>query len=252
MMSSDEVERIRKRYCIPVYLQKLRYQERYGADLDELSSRATQLHPEGITVLLPWIRWEEIAGYLGCVEYARNMIRDLPTGHSLTLEQETPAQYHTVGVVLFSQALADNLAVWLAEQLPLGISGGDQNFLKKPFRKEFTKKLKGSATDFLARHDDYLNELNEYRQTWIHRHAGGGVLVSTEAPDDPSAQKSVGVPIDPAFSHHYGDAQQRAERIARTNGGRYLYEAAEFADRIANGGIELFFDVLRLSFAHVK
>jgi len=192
-----------------------------------------------------------MAGYLSCVEFARNNVHALPKGHSLTLEAETPAQYHTVSVVLFGQALADNLAVWLAEQLPLAVSGGDQNVLKKPFRKEFTKKLKASATDFLRRHDKYLNELNVYRQIWIHRHHGGGVLLSTEAPHDFNAEKMVGVPIDPTFDHHASDRQQRAEGVAKAHAGRYLYDASEFADLIANGSVALFFDVLQLSFTHI-
>ena len=242
---AENVERLRVSFVVPVYLQKLDYRE--NPMFGELALRATAPHPQGIKVILPWIRWKGFAGYLSCVEFARHHLGRMPCGQALTLNEETPAQYHVVGIVLFAQALADNLAVWLAEQLRLHVSGGDQNFLQKAFRKAFENSLKQEATTFLQKHGPYLRELNRYRQVWVHRHAGGGVLMSDGPPDLPTSHKHVAIPIDPVFDHFAVDAHTKAEGIAKTHGGRYLYEAAEFADRVAAGAKELFFDVLRLS-----
>jgi len=246
---AEDVERLRVSFVVPVYLQGLDYRE--NPMFGELALRATAPHPGGLKVVLPWIRWKGFAGYLSCVEFARHQLRGIPRGQALTLNEETPARYHAVGIVLLAQALADNLAVWLSEQLHLRAAGGEQSFLRQAFRKAFTTRLGGGAANLLQKHEPYLNELNTYRQVWVHRHAGGGVLMSDDCPDLPTSHKFVGIPIDPAFDHFAADAHTRAEGTARAHGGRYLYEAAEFADRIATGVRNLFFDVLRLSLDNI-
>lgn len=251
MLNEEQIARHRMLYCVPVYLQELGYPARHQGTLKELGARAIQTYNNGLKVVEPWAAWRGLAGYLASVEFARHSVQSLPLGEGLTLQHETKACYHIAAVVFFAQALADNLATWLAKNIPLPISGGDCNFLKKPFRKEFTRHLRGPGTDFLDVHDKYLKEVEKYRQIWIHQHAGGGVLLASEDPWLPNSQKMIGVPIDPAFAFDAPRGLERAEKIAAANGGRYLYGAVEFADRITDGAAKLFFSTLQMALDHL-
>jgi hypothetical protein len=149
--------------------------------------------------------------------------------------------------------MIDGIANWLSEALPLPIKGGERNFRSKQFKCELKQRFKVSA-GVLAAHDTFVEEVNQYRQVWIHTLAGGAIPV---ADDDPfvnpiSADKFLGVPIHPAINVDEESYTNRVRECALNNGGRYLYRVDEFTRRIFDGASQFYLDWLRFALDHIQ
>lgn len=238
-------------YFVPAELQRRRFQE--NPLFAGLANRAFKPMRDGVQLAQPWSSWRGISTYLACAAFADRSAQTLPRGKDLNLEHVTPGQFYSAGVIFFSQAMMDNIADWLSDALPLSVKGGDRNFLEKTFTRELKFRFPASSA-LLSAHDPFLNELNRYRQVWIHTLAGGAIPV---ADDDPfsspeSASKFLGVPIDPAINPDEESYAKRAEQCAAKNAGRYLYEIGEFTSRIFEGATRVYCDWLRFALDSIK
>jgi hypothetical protein len=64
--------------------------------------------------------------------------------------------------------------VWLCDDLPLPVRGGERHFLSSQFSRELKKK-EHSSTVVLAAYELFIKEVNAYRQVWVHTLTGGAL-----------------------------------------------------------------------------
>lgn len=220
---------------IPAYLQSLGYAE--FPEFRELSNRAITMTAEAIHYDSTWWPWHGILEYACCVEYARQMLKNLPSGRALGSVDVVPARYHSASLVFFAQAALDNIAAWSSQRLNLSVKGSDCAFHKTKFNQALTVLVPNVAATINS-HAPFVAKVGSYRQEWIHRLTGGASIYSNKSPSEPDAEFQIMVPINPAISHysHNGETYVRAVARRRTNNdGIWLYPVAEFADEFADG-----------------
>jgi hypothetical protein len=252
MLSSDQHRlRLTVSYFVPVELQRRQFQTM--PIFAELAGRGLKPTPDGAQQVQPWCRWRGISTYLDCVAFADRSANGLPRGKDLNLEHVTPGQFYSAGTIFFAQALIDNIADWLSDALPLPIRGGERNFCSKQFRRDLKKRFPSAPALLEAKHE-FIEEVNGYRQVWIHTLAGGAMPIADGDPfaGSDSANKSLGVPIDPAINIDEESYAKRVEQCAMKNNGRYLYELGVFTSRIFDGGSKFYLDWLRFALDNVK
>lgn len=233
-------------YFVPVELQRRQFH--LEPVLTELVRRSFKpLADSEFQQVQPWCKWRAITTYLDCLAFADRAANGLPKGAQLSLEHVTPGQFYSAGAIFFAQAMIDNIAVWLCEAHDLQVSGGERNFLKKKFTWQLIGKH-AQAEDLMATHSDFLEEVNRYRQVWIHTLAGGVIPIADGDPfSNPLVAKFLGVPIDPAINIDETSYARRIEQCATRNQGRYLYPLGEFTKRVFDGGKRFYLDWLRFS-----
>ncbi len=220
----------------------------------ELADRAFEPEREGFKQVQPWCRWQGLSQYLDCVAFADRAARELPTGQLLDLTHVTPGRFYSVGIIFFTQALIDNVAVWLCDAASLPVSGGDRHFLSTRLIRELIRKLPPARAE-LERHSAFVAETNRYRQVWIHTISGGAIPTSNLNPFEQhpgSAQKFLGVPLDPAIQPDQGNYLKRAEECAMKNDGRYLDQIGSFTERLFEGTKQFYLGWLRLALDHIQ
>lgn len=220
---------------LPPYLQSIGYAG--FAPFRELASRATTITDKAITEDPAWPPWRGILEYVCCVEHAREMLKNLPTGHALGSADVLPARYHSASLVFFAQATLDNIAVWSSKRLQLSIKGSDCAFHKSKFNAEF-KVAAPSVAIAISAHILFITKLENYRQEWIHRLTGGASLYSNKSPSDIDAEIQIMVPINSSIDQYAQTPGAFVKAVARArtnNGGRWLYPIDEFADEFADG-----------------
>jgi hypothetical protein len=240
----EERLRLATSHFVPVELQRRGLQSE--PIFSEVAQRAFHPIPDGLQLVQPWYGWRGISTYQDCVAYADRAARELPTGRSLNLTHVTPGQFYSASIIFFAQALIDNIADWLSDAVPLQTRGGERNFRKGSFKRELKRRLPG-ADEVLVRQHLFVEEINARRQVWIHTLAGGALPVADGNPfDDPdTAEKRLGVPIDPGINPDEENYLRRVEACANANGGRYLYDLAEFTDKVFSGAKSFYSDWLR-------
>jgi len=195
MGSQDEqLNGLRIALFVPVELQRRGFLKRQ-IFLD-LAARAFESVPQGVRQIQPWCRWQGLSQYLDCVAFADRSARELPGASALDLQHVTPGRFYSVSIIFFAQALIDNVAVWPCEAISLPVAGGARHFLSVPFRRELARKLPPAGAE-LAKHDTFLEEINKYRQVWIHTISGGAIPTSDVSPFEypENARKFLGVPL---------------------------------------------------------
>lgn len=209
--------------------------------------------PDGAQQVQPWCRWRGISTYLDCVAFADRSANGLPRGKDLKLEHVTSGQFYSAGIIFFLQALIDNIADWLSNALPLPIKGGERSFSSTQFRRELKKRFPSALALLEAKHA-FIEEVNSYRQVWIHTLAGGAMPVADSDPFacPESANKSLSVPFDPAINVDEKSYAKRVQQCAMKNDGRYLYEIGDFTSRMFDGGSKFYLDWLRFALDNVK
>jgi hypothetical protein len=251
MAPQDEMRKfVRVALFVPVELQRRGYQRHQI--FQELSDRAFEPIPQGVRQIQPWCRWQGLSQYLDCIAFADRSAREIPADRALGLEHVTPGRFCSVGAIFFAQALADNVAVWLCDAMNLPIDGGERNFRFKPFRRELKIKEPASAEQLL-KHQAFIDEINRYRQVWIHTISGGAIPSSDVDPfQNPNAKKFLGVPLDPAIQPDQSNYLKRAEQCAKRNNGRYLEEIGVFTERVFRGASEFYLGWLRFALDYIK
>jgi hypothetical protein len=246
----EDLRRLRVAACVPVELQRPRFRslEIFG----ELADRAFEPVPEGFKQIQPWCRWQGLSQYLDCLAVADRAARQLPTGKALDLTHVTPGRFYSVGIIFFTQALIDNVAVWLCDAASLPVGGGDRHFLSSRFKRELVRKLPPARAEFDRRHA-FVAETNRYRQVWIHTISGGAIPTSDVNPfEQPeSAQKFLGVPLNPAIQPDQENYLIRAEECARKNEGRHLDPIGVFTERVFEQARDFCLGWLRLALDHI-
>jgi hypothetical protein len=240
MKSQDPFIYMLAAFAVPTNLQDLGYLKM--PRFQELARRAFErLDFSSVRFREPWIHWSGLGEYLGCVHMARENLKALPTGSDITYVHKIPAKYHSVSLVFFAQALLDNMAVWLTLFLGLPIKGGERQLLSTRFAKEL-RKMAPAAQQIVEQHRDFIEELDSYRQVWIHTFPGGAVLWGEEGAM-PDASSAIGVPVDPALNPFGKSYQKRLQKCVDSHG-RNLYSVSQFADRITEGVTQIFMEVL--------
>ena len=237
-------------YFVPTELQRRNFHA--NTIFAELARRGFKPTPEGGQQVQPWTKWRGISTYLDCVAFADRSGNRIPVGKDLNLEHVTPGQFYSAGIIFFTQAMIDGIADWLSNSLPLPIKGGERNFRSTQFKRELKKRFPISV-GALAAHHSFVEEVNQYRQVWIHTLAGGAIPVADDNPflHPERAGKFLGVPIDPAISPDEESYAKRVRESALKNGGRYLYRLDEFTRRIFDGASQFYLDWLRFSLDHI-
>jgi hypothetical protein len=252
MFSSDQ-NRLKQTisYFVPVELQRRQFQ--IMPIFSELASRGLKPTPDGAQQSQPWCKWRGISTYLDCIAFADRSANGLPRGKDLDLEHVTPGQFYSAGTVFFAQALIDNIADWLSDALPLPIKGGERNFRATQFGRELKKRVPSASPLLKAKHA-FVEEVNRYRQVWIHTLAGGAMPIADADPfaTPETANKFLGVPIDPAINIDEESYAKRVEQCALRNDGLYLYELGVFTSRMFDGGSKFYLDWLRFALDNVK
>jgi len=151
------------------------------------------------------------------------------------------------------QALIDNVAVWLCDAMPLSVSGGERHFLSVPFMRELRRKQPTADEEF-GKHRGFIEEVNQYRQVWIHTISGGAIPTSDIDPfaNPETAQRFLGVPLDPAIQPDQENYRKRVEQCAKRNDGRYLYRIENFTSRTFEGASAFYLGWLRFAQDHVR
>jgi hypothetical protein len=251
MGDPDEgLERCRTALFVPIELQRRGFMNRVV--FTDLAERAFEPVPKGVKQVQPWCRWQGLSQYLDCVAFADRAAREIPTGSALDLTHITPGRFYSVAIVLFTQALIDNLAVWLCDAVSLPVAGGDRHFLSSRFTRELVRKLPPAHAE-LEKHRAFVAETNRYRQVWIHTISGGAIPTSDVDPfqHPETARKFLGVPLDPAIQPDQENYRKRAEECAGKNSGRYLYEIGDFTNRVFAAASEFYLGWLRLALDHI-
>jgi len=244
MDNSDEDLKKFHALFIPVELQRRGYLNlKIFMDLTE---RAFEPVPEGVKQVQPWCRWQGLSQYLDCVAFADR------AGSALELKHVTPGRFYSAGTVFFTQALIDNIALWLCDAVSLPVGGGDRHFLSKRFTTELVRKLPPAGAE-LEKHRAFVTETNGYRQVWIHTISGGAIPTSDVNPfqHPETDQKFLGVPLDPAIQPDQENYLKRAEECARRNDGHYLEEIGNFTSRVFAATSYFYLGWLRLALDHI-
>jgi hypothetical protein len=220
---------------LPPYLQSLGYAT--FPQVRELSDRAMTVTADAIQHDIVWSPWRGIFEYVCCVEYAREMLKALPTGPAIGSVNVVPARYHSASLVFFAQATLDNVAVWASRRLNLDVKGSDCALHKSKFNQALAARTLTVAAS-VQHHAAFIAKLKSYRQEWIHRLSGGALVFSDKSSSEPGAKIEIMVPINPSvgqFEHDPKAYVRAVERTRTNNGGRWLYPVAEFADELTNG-----------------
>jgi hypothetical protein len=229
-MDSQE-KRFRVAPFVPVELQRRGFHNRQI--MWDPAARAFEPVPGGFKQVQPWCRWQGLSQYLDCVAFADRTAKEMPTGRALTVEHATPGRFYSVGIVFFTQALIDNVAVWLCEAMSLKVAGGDRHFRSAPFKREL-RAQQPVAREELAKHGAFVEYINKYRQVWIHTISGGAIPTSDVSPfESPqSARKFLGVPLDPDIQPDRDNYMERVEQCAGQNNGQYLHKIEDFTGQV--------------------
>ena len=229
---------------VPPFLQARGYCSL--APLVELARRA--LDDRGRRVH-PWHAWRGLLEYLSCVEQARECLLGLPTGRSVGSVDVVPARYHSIGLVFVAQALFDNLAEWLRANLQLKVRHTCTAFHKAAFASAVEARDMVLAQT-LAAWRPFIESLERYRHSWIHRLAGGAhVFVDRDSPAVPNATVSINVPIDPRIDVEApaGDYIRMVDECKANNAGRWLLPIDEFANTYGDGARDFILQILSRS-----
>lgn len=178
---------------------------------------------------LSWQPWEGVFQYLACVEYSRTTLDQLPRHQ----DSEVEARYHSAGLIFFAQATLDLIARWLKTRLGLSAEGANIAF-HKTGKRGLANQLKHqwkSFDELLSVHKPFINKLNEYRMSWIHKLSGGTVL-DIRGPIK-SSERSVDFVIskDPS-ADFFGPKREFLSKITDNNvpQERHLYTLSEFTN----------------------
>ena len=248
---NNDEDRFRRAPFVPVELQRRGF-ERH-AIFSELATRAFESVPGGVRQVQPWCRWQGLSQYLDCIAFADRASRDLPTGPALNLSHVTPGRFFSVGTIFFTQALFDNVAVWLCDATSLSVGGGDRHFLSRPFQNELVRKYSSAQTE-LTKHEHFVKEVNKYRQVWVHTISGGAIPIADDNPfENPeTARKFLGVPFDPAIQPDQENYMERAQRCAAQNNGNYLHHLGDFTKRVFESTTDFYLGWLRFALDNVR
>jgi hypothetical protein len=252
MSAEDEnLDKLRIALFVPPELQRRGFQNRQI--FSDLAACAFEPLPRGLKQIQPWCRWQGLSQYLDCVAFADRSAKEIPTDSALSLEHVTQGRFYSVSIVFFTQALFDNVAVWLCGAMALPISGGDRHFLASPFTEALTRK-RAVAAEELSKHDAFVKYVNKYRQVWVHTISGGAIAISDRNPFQypDSARKFLGVPRDPAIQPDQDSYMKRVEKCAKQNNGEYLNEIGDFTGRVFEGAAAFYLGWLRFALDHVS
>jgi hypothetical protein len=219
---------------LPPYLHSSSYAT--ASQLRDVAERAYTLKDEAIYSDPVWSWWRGVLEYVACVEFAREAVKALPTGREIGSHEAFVAQYHCASLVFFAQATLDNMAVWLSQVLNLEVSGSNCAFHKAPLKKALGERSTPLAAALLP-HEQFIEDLERYRQAWIHRLSGGARVYSDAPPSESNAEIQIMVPINPSVDDFGLDPKSRLRRIARArtnNKGKWLRPVGEFADSMTD------------------
>jgi hypothetical protein len=230
---------------IPPLLRELGYES--ISCIQALGRRGwSEVRENFIGIREKWAPWRGILEYLSFVELARVRLKALPTGKAIGGLHLLSARYESVALIFFAQATLDQVAVWLTQDMKLKVAGSKRQLHKKEFRSALSvsgSKGAGIAAS-LDRYAQYLLELEQFRQIWIHSLPGGANGFMDRAPDQGGIPE-IAVPIDPTIAEvPQAKYYEQVQRCREQNGGRWLYPIAEFADRFAEGTKSLTLSVL--------
>jgi hypothetical protein len=171
----------------------------------------------------------------------------------LSLGHVTPGRFYSVSIVFLTQALFDNVAVWLCDAMSLPVAGGKRKFRSDQFKRELKRK-QPVAAEGLAQHDDFVEAINKYRQVWIHQISGGAIPTADCSPfvNPESARKFLGVPRDPAIQPHQDSYKKRVEECAKQNDGEYLQEIGGFTGWVFEEAVVFYLSWLRFALDYVS
>jgi hypothetical protein len=222
----------------PPHLQRLGYMQHLS--VQNLANAAIDVADGRITPIPEWQAWRGILDYLSCVEFSRASMHQLPTGRAVGSEDVIPARYHSTSLIFLAQATLDNVAVWYSQQFSFQIQGSDCALHKGKFKKAATAFDSGLG-DILLNFGPFLDELEKYRRSWIHKLTGGAQIFSNMSPSDPDAQISIAIPMNPDIDPGQPTPSylRMIESLRRKNGGRWLYDCSEFANKFADGTRDL-------------
>ena len=212
----------------------------------ELGRRAVVIKTDRIDFDPKWFLWRGIFEYLSCVEYAKYILKSLPTGSDVKDMHGLPAKYNSASLVFFAQATLDNMAVWMSKQFSINSKGSNLAFHSKSFIKELNL-VDNDIGIIIDKHIKFINILKNYRTEWIHRITGGADVYSDRSPNDSACIAFLAVPINPKINHYEGTGSHKFKMIQECrdlNGGKWLYSIGEFADMIGNGAKEFTLDIL--------
>jgi hypothetical protein len=161
---------------VPVELQRRGFQNQQI--FKDLANRSFETKgPSTIQQIQPWCRWQGLSQYLDCLAFADRSAKELPTGNSLSIVHVTPGRFYSVSLIFITQALIDNIAVWLCDAMKLSVKGGARNFFSSSFKEQIIGKYPTATAEF-AKHEAFIKEINNYRQIWIHTISGGAIPFS--------------------------------------------------------------------------
>lgn len=199
-----------------------------------------------------WVEWRGIFEYVACIEYSYESIENLPKGIELLNNfAEVQARYHIASLVFFAKATLDIISEWLNEKYSLKLRGSFISLSKKRFQNELVT-AESAYLNLFEDHIDFLEELEVYRQNWIHRVVGGAMIGGDKRPGDPDftdANIGILIPMDSSLNFHsvnYKEQHIKIEELERKNSGKHLYNAEEFSDYILYGTKLLIFDIIEL------
>jgi hypothetical protein len=121
--------------------------------------------------------------YLSCVEFARHALKALPQGIEIGSVHKPAARYHAASLIFFSQATMDQIAVWLKREVPLVINGRKCQLHKGELMTALIRKSQTGLVEVLRKNGGFLQEVERFRQTWIHSLAGGASGFMDKPPD---------------------------------------------------------------------
>lgn len=208
---------------IPPYLEQLGY----GSIpcVIELSQKAVNEKETQIEFNPFWSDWRGILEYMCCIEFAYNSISQLPKDRQIGSIDVVPARYHSASMVFYSEAILDNISYWLKNEFNLRTIRQKCSFHRVEFQVELTSKNEKFKLIF-DEHNNYLTLLNNYRNEWLHRLAGGAFLASDKSPSESNVHMQIVVPIDPEtniFNSDSKDYIRRIEECKVNNNGKWVY-----------------------------
>lgn len=201
-----------------------------------------------VNFIEPWAGLRDIFEYIGCVEFAKQRLLNLPKGKEIGSINITSARYDSASMVFFAQASLDNLAVWLNCTFDLRLKGTNKSFYNKKIKPALEAKHAGFSS-VLQKYDHFVKNLNVYRMEWLHRMAGGANMYCDKTPLDAEANMSIQVPIDPTIPSLASQPKlywERIQNVQHKNAGRWLVPIDEFAGYIQTNTVGLVIEILEV------
>lgn len=234
---------------IPPYLRDIGYESVAAfVRVDSLSWRIQENVYEEVR---PWSGLRDVFEYMACIEHGVERVDALSAdSENIDSAIATKARYDCAAVVLFSQAMLDNLAVWLNGVHAFGLTNTDVSFYSKK-RKMINSLVSvcGDYSNVFDVHEKFILRLNDYRMAWLHRVSGGALMFSDRSPQDPEAKQSIMVPLSPCIitSHdNGGDYLRSIERVKSENQGNWLMPASDFSRSMRDGVLSFLKSVIEV------